>query len=1342
MPDPATPPENKPAAPPQPRRSPRLALLAAIVLPATLLLGMLWLLASEAGLGALATLAGRLSGNALVIDGAQGRLLGPLRFAEVRFDGADTRIRARDIALDWRFGISPERRLILPQIGIGALDLSLRPSDTPPALPADLALPLALQIDRLQIDRLRLQGWLAQSAAPAPSLIEIDNIAARLQSDGRHHQLTELRLSTPFGSLNGKATLDGTKPFTLEATLRAEGEREAKHYVMDATAHGPLDALAVNARASGWNLAGEADLAVTPFSAVPLHRARVRVGEIDPAAFSPGAPRAALQIVADLTPRIVEPGTAKPGAGPLDAWVLAGPIEVFNREPGPFDRGALPFARLNANALWRQGRLALDDVVLVSSGREPGRLTGTASLDTGSDPTVRLQFAVSALDPREWVSSLKPARLGGEISAVASIAEQTLQARLRETGARSIVRAGPPWQADLALRHKDGVLDFSRLQLAAGDALLDAAGKLQLGGNQSFDISGKLARFDPGLYAEVPHARLTADLSAHGVLKPQLGAALRFDMHDSQLATREGMRALVGKGELQIEPGRLVNADVALDLAGNRLTANGAFGRTGDLLKFVVDAQKLDALGMGVSGRLEAAGQIGGTLSQPSGEVRASAAALRLPDLLLVDAATLIAQLRDGPGGRFEAALTASGLRKAAAQPALAERVALDISGTRGNHKLQGSARLGGEDALDFAASGGLLDGLAWKGTVERLALERSGHRLALSAPAPLMLAATQAAFGPAELRTTTGRLRLGEARWSPDGWSSRGELDGLQVGIALDAQQQANTKGRTLTLGGNWDLRAAAHLDGTLTLFREAGDLSLGGDTPVSLGLRELQLKLVAQQDRVNATLDATGEQLGQLNARAALALERDGHLWKVARAAPLEGDARFAMPSLAWIGPLIGPNVQIGGALGGNFTLGGSLARPDARGSVRAAGVHLALVEHGLRLSDGEIDVDLTHERAKLARFDFRADPRVKPRDVRVGYAELAGTPGRLTGSGEIELAGGKGSIVLTADRLAVLQRADRWLMMSGEARLTTAWDALALAGKLRADAGYIEFAAAPPPALGDDVVVLGRGQKAARTFRLDMDLEVDLGRSLYFKGRGLDARLAGEARLRADGRGPLRATGSIRTRGGTYDAYGQFLTIERGIINFQGPIENAGLNVLAVRSGLPVEAGVEITGTMLTPRVRLVSEPSVPDAEKLSWIVLGRGQEQAGGTDSALLLSAASAILGDKAGGISRQLAQSLGLDQISVTSGDIDGGGSRLSGSTVAGSTSGTRDAGLSSQIVSVGKRLSADAFLSYEQSLAGAASVVKLTYNLSRRLSVIGRAGTDNSVDLHYSISFP
>lgn len=114
--------------------------------------------------------------------------------------------------------------------------------------------------------------------------------------------------------------------------------------------------------------------------------------------------------------------------------------------------------------------------------------------------------------------------------------------------------------------------------------------------------------------------------------------------------------------------------------------------------------------------------------------------------------------------------------------------------------------------------------------------------------------------------------------------------------------------------------------------------------------------------------------------------------------------------MPSIAWIGTLLGPNVQLGGALGGSFELGGTAARPDARGTIRAAGVSVALVEHGLRLSDGEIDIELTQERARLARFDFRADPLVRPGDRRIDQADLAGRPGRLTGSGEIELSGGK--------------------------------------------------------------------------------------------------------------------------------------------------------------------------------------------------------------------------------------------------------------------------------------------------------------------------------------------
>jgi translocation and assembly module TamB len=349
-------------------------------------------------------------------------------------------------------------------------------------------------------------------------------------------------------------------------------------------------------------------------------------------------------------------------------------------------------------------------------------------------------------------------------------------------------------------------------------------------------------------------------------------------------------------------------------------------------------------------------------------------------------------------------------------------------------------------------------------------------------------------------------------------------------------------------------------------------------------------------------------------------------------------------------------------------------------------------------------------------------------------------------LTGSGDLALADGKGAFTFKADKLAIIQRANRWLMLSGEVTATTAWDAVSLAGKLRADAGYFELAGAAPPRLSDDVIVRGRVATTEKPVRFNIDVDVDLGNQLYFNGRGLNTRLAGDLRLRAEPKSALRVLGSVSASSGTFDAYGQYLTIERGILNFQGPIETAGLNVLALHKGLAVEAGVEISGTVADPRVRLVSEPNVPDTEKLSWIVVGRGQDQAGSSDSALLLSAATAILGGSSDSLPRQIAQGLGFDQLTVSSGSLGGNQSSLPTTTAAGSTTSSAGgpnspANLSSQIVTLGKRLSANAYVSYEQSLAGASSVVKLTYNLSRRVSVIGRAGTDNSIDLSYTFSF-
>jgi len=44
-------------------------------------------------------------------------------------------------------------------------------------------------------------------------------------------------------------------------------------------------------------------------------------------------------------------------------------------------------------------------------------------------------------------------------------------------------------------------------------------------------------------------------------------------------------------------------------------------------------------------------------------------------------------------------------------------------------------------------------------------------------------------------------------------------------------------------------------------------------------------------------------------------------------------------------------------------------------------------------------------------------------------------------------------------------------------------------------------------------------------------------------------------------------------------------------------------------------------------------------------------------------------------------------------------------------------------------------------LSYDQALGRAGSVVKLTVSLNRQVSLVARAGTDNALDMLYTITF-
>ena len=1316
-------------------------LLLVLLLVVAAALFATWLVRTESGLRFAADAVGRLSGGQLVVENASGRLAGPLRIDALRVVTPDLRLRIGSLALQWNAAALFDRHLDIASLAIDEITLARRPAHAPalapaPAQgpPATLELPFSLSLRALQVGRVAVLDWPAEGgeAAPAGAVkFELSPAGDAPRPHGRHHRVEALAATLPFGQASLSGEMDGgAAPFALSASGALQGERAGRAYTLNLRADGDLVTPHLLVEAEGAGLAGSADIVAAPFEPVSLRRLRAALGDIDPSAFQPAAPKAALRVEADLT------------SAPGEAWVLSGPVTIENRAPGPIDRNALPVERIAAQLRWTPAETSADALLveLPGAGTAAGNVHWSPDADTAfGRVTAMLQLA--GIDPARLDARLPKGKVAGTVEAAGDASRQTARLDLRVGAAR--IRA-------------DG-----ELTATADD------------GAQTLVATGQLAAFDPhALLARAPAASLNMSFELRGAL----GERRRFDARWQLQPSRLEGRPLSGSGHVVIDGERLADSDLDLTLAGNRVQVKGAWGGRGDELEIDVDAPALAALGDEFGGRARIEGTVSGTLERPGATFDLSATALRLPGGLRVAGLDAQGRFADGIDGPLELALDVTELGRGEDEN-LIDRAKLGVSGKGTDHILDFTASGLEDDTLRMSLEGGLVrkpeaagsagaageaggaarsdsappddprSRFAWQG--HAVALEAGGRfKARLTSPAQIYIGAERIALGTAAFDAgERGRIRLDETQWTPQFIAARGSLTGLALRLA--SRPDGRREGRVgrergaLVLGAEWNLQLGQSANGTARVFRESGDLTVSGELPARLGLEHLEARLTARDNRLALSWDARGSELGELVGSATALAERDlGAGWRLAPDAALLGAARLAMPSIAWLGRLMQENIVTGGSLAADFALAGTPSDPRASGSIGGRGLSVALVDQGLQLTGGELRAEFDRDRLRLVRLEFVSPNRVRPADGRVPVARFTREPGHLTASGEIALDSGTGSFRYQADRLPLLQRPDRWLILSGGGTARSTWTSLDLEAAFRADAGYVELADSPPPSLSEDVVILGRETPSGKGgFKLAADVQVTLGDNLYLSALGVDTRLAGELRLRVRDGEPLAAVGTIATVGGTYQGYGQSLVIERGRINFQGPLNNPGLNIVALRKGLAVEAGVAIVGSARRPQVRLVSEPNVPDPEKLSWLVLGRPPTAGGGADLGLLLPAAQALLGGPGGGMTEQLSRSLGFDQFSIGQGELTsvtrGATSRVVGEGSVVTGEGT----VSGQVLSLGKRLSSDLFLSFEQSLGGAESLVKLTYQLTRQVSVVARGGNDNSADVYYTISF-
>jgi translocation and assembly module TamB len=860
---------------------------------------------------------------------------------------------------------------------------------------------------------------------------------------------------------------------------------------------------------------------------------------------------------------------------------------------------------------------------------------------------------------------------------------------------------------------------------ASGEAWLTPAGAA--GRVLEVKASGSAQRLNPAAFGSPLPGSVTGAFDASARLGQEWRGTLDLALKPSTLSEAP----LSGYAKVTADSRRVSNADIDLHVGPNVVTAHGGFGAAREQLDWRIDAPQLAILGPDFGGALKGSGSLSGSMPAP-----ALAATLEGKNLKagkhLVKSLRASANLGGGQGvadslvSDVEISGYAGGnLRIAGAR--------LQTSGTRGAHSLRLAARGDNFDALAEVHGGFTENAVAWSGSVDKL--QNQGlYAFTLQAPAQLRIGGAPGAgvaglVKPQQFALSNAFIRLPQGSITVQSLEKNGarlNSKGMAAGVPLTylaqfSQGMRDNLSGDLTLGAQWtiDLQAgsgggAPALNGGLHLFREKGDLVAGAEVPVALGLRQLDVRADVGNGALRMQVELEGARAGHAKVDATARLV-DGRL---GNDSPLTLSANADMGSIAWLAPLTGkPALEMDGTLKLDLAGAGTIGAPTLNGSVNGGNLALRWAEQGVKLRNGQLRAQLAGDQVLLQRLSFE------------------GTQGNAVADGAVRFSGGEATmqLKLVADKLEVLSRPDRTVVVTGQSTLVRDAKHFTLEGKFKVDRALVELAPQERPVLSDDVIVIGRGKNAlpvkepAPSMPLTVDIEGDLGDAFRLRGMGADVELAGSMRLRAAGGRAPRVNGTIRVVSGTYAAYGQKLTIERGQLTFNGPYDNPALNVLAVRKrpeGEPltetnVEAGVEVTGTALAPVAKLVSTPSVSDSDKLSWLVLGHALEGTSGKETGVLSAAAGALLGGKSGGgLQSRLAGSLGVDELGLSQAQ-----------------------GLESTVVTVGKRISSRAYVSFEQGATTASSLVKLRYKLNPRVTLQFQTGTYSAFDVLYSWAF-
>ncbi len=549
--------------------------------------------------------------------------------------------------------------------------------------------------------------------------------------------------------------------------------------------------------------------------------------------------------------------------------------------------------------------------------------------------------------------------------------------------------------------------------------------------------------------------------------------------------------------------------------------------------------------------------------------------------------------------------------------------------------------------------------------------------------------------------------------RWFPQGVDLQGKLSGEVSGKFLPEQR--------------------FDLNGTVTLANGSGSWRDHG-RELAIAVRTAGLRWSWRDDSLRGSFLLSLTQLGECR-----------------------GD--FQLPLPARFGAVIDPGEQVKGTIKGNFQesgiinalfpgllqevkslvkvdlqAGGTWQSPTVNGTVGMTQAGAYLPSAGIRLTDVQLD-------ARLAASPTGTQIQIEKFRLTSGKGTLEGTAGiSLAGS---TLTGYHGT--LRGERFQALNLPEQQLVVAPDLTFTGSKDTFSARGVIRVPEMLLRrFSSTADIKPSGDVIVAGRERAASRStgFPLDLQIQILLGDKVFVKYGGVDARLVGGVTLAMTDFTKATGSGEIKVAKGTYKIYGVSLDIQRGRALFSGgSVERPTLDILALRTVDDVKAGVTVTGTPEEPFVKLYSEPSLPDTDILSYVVLGRSLGESGSQGAILMEAASLFVSSDHSPGLQEQLKEWIALDTVTVSSGkDQRPGYKAIEPSMRSNSQSSANTTSVSQTMLQLGKYLTPKLYVSYGKSLFDQSQQFRARYSISKRWEVESKISTvATGGDLMYRI---